>query len=1022
MVQAVPDTSSVAGNSARLSTTSSQLSAKPKKSREMNEFRDVERGVKVRRPSHNSPRHGGPRETVWSPDEERFTENATKERRSGLPRTQHLPKRDILQSVEIAEGHVPTANPAGPVPSPTRAGSGRSRESSDELQGAATVSQARAFGALRGRDSKLSQAASVSRSSPSDIIPTVFIGEGKSKKKNKSKKRDELPVFETLRVQLGSSELLPAEGESVPLRLDGKSGKIILLGKSGPKHSETLIQRITKVIQGGGSSRKAQVHFPATQTLDGKADIEFISPEARRGFCEGLEKREIRVVVKDSDWMDKAFRTHKRQLASHERPTNGSKRARSESSPEPEARPEGPRRAKLSDRLQDERGNTAGQKPNSDTARGRASRKLSPSSKRHGTRRSPSTDDHGVDIPVIKYTPQSSTRSTRSMARRMPPTTIVCDDGDDDYHLTPKSDVKHKKWHRPLVYPRFGKKKAEVDAQDLERLRAYEFLNDNLIGFYIRFLEDHLDRCNKEVAKRVYFFNSYFFATLTNAPGRKRGINYEGVEKWTRNVDLFGYDYVVVPINENAHWYLTIICNLPSLKSSMGEVDTKSEPDSKVSPAGGKDVQEIPETQDTEGTSSKDQNSSQVVDSESSQEESARESFASMNLDSDSKPKDVASEEWPEDEENPSLTRTSFSSPADRQTPQDDPKQGSKTARQSRKKKNPRPSSAKSSSKNSTQRPCIITFDSLDMSRPSTVRFLKDYLSQEAQSKKGVEINTSLIKGMKAGHRHIPLQPNFSDCGLYLLAYLEKFVQDPDSFVKKLLANEMRVKEDWPPLRSGLLRTRLRGFLDRLYDEQMQLSRETAGEKITMADKQPVDYLLGVPEFSKQEESATPRQSSPESEPESDGVKKRDKKDGADSPAPEKQPTEPKDTKQAAATTRQPSRSPNPQPQPTDPRQPAQHEIVEVPDSQEPIHAPHPTPPRVVIKRPGKPADTVTDDHDAISIVERPKTVADTDTHAQRATTPEAAPTRQTLEVQVPGTPPKKSSSPSRERVRRSPH
>lgn len=123
--------------------------------------------------------------------------------------------------------------------------------------------------------------------------------------------------------------------------------------------------------------------------------------------------------------MDKAFRTHKRQLASHERPTNGPKRARSESSPEPEAKTEGPRRAKLSDRLQDERGNTAGQKPYSDTARGRASRKLSPSSKRHGTRRSPSTDDHGVEIPVIKYTPQSSTRSTRSMARRMPPTTIV---------------------------------------------------------------------------------------------------------------------------------------------------------------------------------------------------------------------------------------------------------------------------------------------------------------------------------------------------------------------------------------------------------------------------------------------------------------------------------------------------------------------------------------------------------------------------------------------------------------------
>ena len=298
MAQAVPDTSSVAGNSARLSTTSSQLSAKPNKSRELNEFRDVERGVKVRRPSHNSPRHGGLRETVWSPDEERFTENATKERRSGLPRTQHLPKRDILQSVEIAEGHVPTVNSSGPVPSLTRAGSGRSRESSDELQGAATVSQTRTFGALRGRDLKQSQPAPVSRSSPSDIKPTVFISEGKSKKKNKSKKKDNSQVYETLRVQLGSSELLPAEGESVPIRLDVECGTIILPGKSGSHHPERL-QRITKVIQGSGSSRKARVQFPANQTSDGKADIEFISSEARRGFCEGLEKRDVRVLVKD---------------------------------------------------------------------------------------------------------------------------------------------------------------------------------------------------------------------------------------------------------------------------------------------------------------------------------------------------------------------------------------------------------------------------------------------------------------------------------------------------------------------------------------------------------------------------------------------------------------------------------------------------------------------------------------------------------------------------------------------------
>lgn len=110
-----------------------------------------------------------------------------------------------------------------------------------------------------------------------------------------------------------------------------------------------------------------------------------------------------------------------------------------------------------------------------------------------------------------------------------------------------------------------------MNALDLERLAPHEFLNDNIIGFYIRFLEDHLQRCNAEVAKRVYFFNSYFFARLTNSPRGRRSVNYEGVEKWTRSVDLFSYDYVVVPINEDAHWYLAIICNLPYLEGIMDQ-------------------------------------------------------------------------------------------------------------------------------------------------------------------------------------------------------------------------------------------------------------------------------------------------------------------------------------------------------------------------------------------------------------------------------------------------------------------
>lgn len=41
------------------------------------------------------------------------------------------------------------------------------------------------------------------------------------------------------------------------------------------------------------------------------------------------------------------------------------------------------------------------------------------------------------------------------------------------------------------------------------------------------------------------------------SPAEKR---HARVKTWTKNIDLFKKDFVVVPINENCHWFLAIIC------------------------------------------------------------------------------------------------------------------------------------------------------------------------------------------------------------------------------------------------------------------------------------------------------------------------------------------------------------------------------------------------------------------------------------------------------------------------------
>lgn len=136
-------------------------------------------------------------------------------------------------------------------------------------------------------------------------------------------------------------------------------------------------------------------------------------------------------------------------------------------------------------------------------------------------------------------------------------------------------------WCRPLSYPRTGKNKATVEWEDLERLDEGEFLNDNLISFYLRFLEHKLEQERPEIAKRVYFFNSFFYERLTAQKKGSRTINYEGVQKWTRTIDLFTYDVVIVPINEMSHWYVAVLCNLPALDRKLAlseESVTQSDP------------------------------------------------------------------------------------------------------------------------------------------------------------------------------------------------------------------------------------------------------------------------------------------------------------------------------------------------------------------------------------------------------------------------------------------------------------
>ena len=88
----------------------------------------------------------------------------------------------------------------------------------------------------------------------------------------------------------------------------------------------------------------------------------------------------------------------------------------------------------------------------------------------------------------------------------------------------------------------------KLTRKDLQSISSPNWLNDQIINFYFCMLEQD---CNK-VTKTVFVFSTFFYTRLAQD-------GYKGVEKWTKRVDLFTFDRVLVPINYKQHWSLVVL-------------------------------------------------------------------------------------------------------------------------------------------------------------------------------------------------------------------------------------------------------------------------------------------------------------------------------------------------------------------------------------------------------------------------------------------------------------------------------
>lgn len=123
--------------------------------------------------------------------------------------------------------------------------------------------------------------------------------------------------------------------------------------------------------------------------------------------------------------------------------------------------------------------------------------------------------------------------------------------------------------HKLMIYPPQGKGGISINTEDYQCLAVDQYLNDVIIDFYLKYL--HQEIMSPEQRERTHIFSSFFYKRLTATSARQRHIERElkmtaaqkrhnRVKSWTKNVDLFDKDFIVIPINELSHWFLAVIC------------------------------------------------------------------------------------------------------------------------------------------------------------------------------------------------------------------------------------------------------------------------------------------------------------------------------------------------------------------------------------------------------------------------------------------------------------------------------
>ncbi|XP_028245600.1 ubiquitin-like-specific protease 1D isoform X2 [Glycine soja] len=146
---------------------------------------------------------------------------------------------------------------------------------------------------------------------------------------------------------------------------------------------------------------------------------------------------------------------------------------------------------------------------------------------------------------------------------------------DDEAHIVEKTENKFPEYLKEakIYFPsRDDPECVEICFTDTNCLAPEGYLTSTIMNFYIQYLQQQALLTNRSLSA-YHFFNTYFYKKLKEAVSYKQSDReiFAKFRRWWKGVNIFQKAYVLIPIHEDLHWSLIIIC-IPDKEDESGPI------------------------------------------------------------------------------------------------------------------------------------------------------------------------------------------------------------------------------------------------------------------------------------------------------------------------------------------------------------------------------------------------------------------------------------------------------------------